>query len=143
MPCGLDHVVPRQHEILAKSIVAERGALVSEYPRDRRPTRWTFVGRDRIQAALSGAVVVGHAEPKGGALHAARAARRAGIPVLVPPGGVEAVGEGAWELVRRGGAQVVDPAAGVLEALDDGGSSPAPQLGLFAAEPPEPPRGRR
>mgnify|MGYP003312325857 CR=1 FL=1 len=75
---GLDAVYPVENAGLADEILRAGGLLVSEYPPGAVVTRYTLVDRDRIQAALSAAVVVIQAGEKSGTMHAARAALRGG-----------------------------------------------------------------
>ncbi len=71
---GLDTVYPPQHHDLAEEIVRQGGCLVSEYPPGTRPSRWSFVRRDRLQSALSDLVIVIQTGEGGGTLHTVRAA---------------------------------------------------------------------
>ncbi len=75
---------------LAKAI-AERGAVVSEYPLDVHGTDWTFPRRNETIVGLSDAVVVIEAPHGSGALITAEFARAHGKPLFVAPGSL-----GAW-----------------------------------------------
>lgn len=79
---GLDTVSPKQQTPLAEEILESDGALVSEYPPGTGARGFRFVERDRIQAGLSACVIVGETSLDGGSMHAVRAAREAGRPVL-------------------------------------------------------------
>jgi DNA processing protein len=81
---GLDQVYPAANRKLAERIVEQDGALVSETPTGRRPFRSSFVARDRIQTALSEAVVICQTGRSGGTLHTARFAAEQGKPVFCP-----------------------------------------------------------
>ncbi len=102
---GLHMVYPAGHAVLAEDIVAGGGALVTEYPVGTPPLPWQFVARDRIQAMLAGRVLVVHSEVDGGTMHTAKFARRAGVPVLVPPAGLGNRGGGVERLLERGEAE--------------------------------------
>lgn len=80
---GLHTVSPSSNRELAKQIVAEGGALLSEYAPGEPAQRFYFVERDRIQAGLVDAVLVIESGVDGGAMHTVRFAREAGIPVWV------------------------------------------------------------
>jgi len=80
---GLQTVFPESNRDLAKEIVVRGGALISEYPPDETPRPEYFVERDRIQAGLAEAVLVIETDLDGGAMHTARFARQAGVPVWV------------------------------------------------------------
>ena len=71
---GLQTIAPRQHRNLAEQIVAEGGALVTEYGFGVEPFAPQYVKRDRIQAGLSRGVVLIQSDLEGGSLHASRAA---------------------------------------------------------------------
>jgi DNA processing protein len=80
---GLHTVSPSSNRELAREIVAEGGALLSEYAPGEPAQRFYFVERDRIQAGLVDAVLVIESGVDGGAMHTVRFAREAGIPVWV------------------------------------------------------------
>lgn len=81
---GLDRTYPKAHEPIAQEIVERGGALVSEYPFGTPPMGARFVQRDRIQAALSQAVVLVQTDMKGGSLHASRAVLKYGRVLAYP-----------------------------------------------------------
>ena len=61
---GLDPMViyPRAHANLAREIIKNGGALLSEYEPDLRAAPWTFPQRNRIMAGLSQGVLIIEAE---------------------------------------------------------------------------------
>ncbi len=59
---------PKNNLTLAKKIIAGGGALVSEFPPDFSPTKYTFPLRNRIIAGLSRGVLVTEAPERSGAL---------------------------------------------------------------------------
>jgi len=67
---GIARTYPPEHVELADEIVAAGGAVASEYLPDAEAAAWTFVRRDRLQAAHASAVVLVQSEPDGGAMHA-------------------------------------------------------------------------
>ena len=69
LPCGLDKVYPASNKPLAKSILDNDGALVSEYPIGHRPFKGSFIERDRLQSALSTCVIVVETNVVGGTMH--------------------------------------------------------------------------
>lgn len=83
LPNGIGVVYPATNKALAARIAAGHGALISEYEPGTQPSRYSFVERDRIQAGLSDAVVIVETEIDGGAMHTARFAFQARIPVYV------------------------------------------------------------
>lgn len=78
---GLHTVSPASNRDLAKQIIEEGGALLSEYAPGEPAQRFYFVERDRIQAGLADAVLVIESGVDGGAMHTVRFARESGIPV--------------------------------------------------------------
>lgn len=81
---GLDTVYPRKNAALAERIIGAGGLLVSEYSFGTPGFPAHFVERDRIQAALSLAVVMVQSGESGGSWHASRAALRYGRRLVVP-----------------------------------------------------------
>ena len=67
---GIARTYPPEHVELADDIVAAGGAVASECLPDAGPAAWTFVRRDRLQAAHAAAVVLVQSELDGGAMHA-------------------------------------------------------------------------
>ena len=64
---GIDVPYPPEHDELFQTI-AERGCLVSEFPRGTPPLKWHFPQRNRIIAGLARAVLVVEAPEKSGAM---------------------------------------------------------------------------
>jgi DNA processing protein len=117
---GVDVVYPAENADLYDSILAGRGAIVSEYPPGTRPDRWRFPARNRLIAAIASAVVVVEAGEKGGALITARLAAELGRPVLVVPGDVDRPASvGCNRLIRDGAHPVlgVDDLLAELELI--------------------------
>lgn len=114
---GLSYAYPRGHHELFGAI-AEHGALVSEVPPDRAPTRPGFLIRNRIIAALSRGTVVVEAALRSGALNTAKHARELRRPLMAVPGPVTSEhSAGCHELVREWGALCVTGASDVLEHI--------------------------
>ena len=86
LACGIDRVYPRGHEVLLRAI-AERGAVLSELPPGSSPTRFRFLHRNRIIAALGAGTVVVEAARRSGSLVTARlTAGELGRVVMAVPG---------------------------------------------------------
>lgn len=122
LPCGIDRVYPHGHAGLFRSI-REQGALVSEWPPGRMPTKHGFLVRNRVIAALSRGTVVVEAALRSGALNTARHACDQGRPLMAVPGPVtSAQSAGCHEAIREWGAACVTSARdvmGLLEFSDD------------------------
>src|SRR5699024_807250 len=128
---GLDALYPRGNTRLLEQI-RERHLLVSEAPPGTAPTRWRFLARNRLIAALSRAVVVVEAAWRSGALSTARLADQLSRPVGAVPGPVtSAASAGCHRLVREQGAVLVTEPAELLDLLPGG---PAAGEGSFARQ---------
>ncbi len=66
---GLDQIYPRQNEGLASRILSCNGCFLSEYPPGMRPSRFSFIDRDRLQSGLSDEVIVIETGVTGGTMH--------------------------------------------------------------------------
>lgn len=69
---GLDTVSPRSHTDLAKEILDQNGALISEHPPGTPPRRFEFVRRNRLQSGISLGSIVIESGRTGGSIHQAR-----------------------------------------------------------------------
>jgi DNA processing protein len=115
LACGIDRVYPRAHEVLLRAI-AERGAVLSELPPGSTPTRFRFLHRNRIIAALGCGTIVVEAARRSGSLVTARLAAELGRVVMAVPGPVTSdQSTGTHELIRDG-AMLVTEAGQVREA---------------------------
>ena len=114
---GVDDPYPPGHHDLFQGIAAH-GALISEWPPGRRPTRHGFLVRNRVIAALSRGTVVVEAALRSGALSTARHAGDQGRPLMAVPGPVtSSQSEGCHELIRSASAVCVTGARDVMELL--------------------------
>lgn len=117
---GLDRLYPRGNTELLERIAREH-LLVSEAPPGTAPTRWRFLSRNRLIAALARAVVVVEASWRSGALSTARHADELSRPVGAVPGPVtSAASAGCHRLVRERGAVLVTEPAEVVDLLPGG-----------------------
>lgn len=115
---GLDVPYPPENEPLFKQI-AQRGAVLSEFPLGTPPEAENFPRRNRIVSGLSRAVLVIEADTRSGALITARIANEDhGRPVLALPGRVDnALCGGPHQLIRDG-ATLITNLEDILAALD-------------------------
>lgn len=112
---GADRLYPSGHDALLRRII-ERGAVVSETPAGTPPTRWRFLQRNRLIAALSEAVVVVEAGHRSGALNTAHHAATAGIPLGIVPGPItSAASAGCHRLLREAAAQCITSIGDIIE----------------------------
>ncbi|RYF14430.1 MAG: DNA-protecting protein DprA [Comamonadaceae bacterium] len=113
---GLDRVYPRRHLELAHRI-AERGAIVSEYPLGTPPLKENFPRRNRIIAGLSQGTLVVEAALQSGSLITARLAAEQGKEVFAIPGSIHSPHARGCHALLRQGAKLVESAQDVLEDL--------------------------
>jgi DNA processing protein len=117
LPCGLERVYPLQHFRLARDILAQGGALVSEYPPGAVTYPLNFVARNRIVSGLSDAVLITEAAEKSGTLHTARFALEQGREVLAVPGSITSVTSAGTNNLIKTGATPVTCTADIFHAL--------------------------
>lgn len=80
---GLDEIYPKRNQKLAEEIIENGGLLMSENPIGTKANNLTLISRDRIQAALSDAMIVIQTGVKGGTNHAANTTLYAQKPLFV------------------------------------------------------------
>jgi len=113
---GSDVVYPARHRELAARIVA-RGALVSAFPLGTTPRAAHFPMRNRVLAGLALGVLVVEAGQRSGALITAHAGTTLGREVFAVPGSIaNPLARGCHRLIREG-AQLVECAEEILDAL--------------------------
>ncbi len=116
---GLDRLYPAEHRRTADRVIADGGALLTEYPFGVEVARMQFPARNRLIAGLSEATIVVEAGPKGGALITADLANDYNRPVLAVPGEVFAPWSvGCNQYLRDAKAAVCLSAADVVVALN-------------------------
>lgn len=81
LPSGVNVITPSSHSGLAEEIIKTGGCLVSEYEPDTIATRYSFVERDSLIAALSDATYVVECGIKSGTMHTAQAAQKYSRPI--------------------------------------------------------------
>ncbi|MBN9151306.1 MAG: DNA-processing protein DprA [Micrococcales bacterium] len=122
---GVDRFYPSGHEALLTRIVDE-GAVVSELPCGAAPTKWRFLQRNRLIAAMSGATIVLEAGWRSGSLNTAGHAAALGRPLGAVPGPVtSATSAGCHRLIREFDAVCVTNAEEMAELapLPGGGAA--------------------
>ena len=113
---GHDRPYPKRHSALWAD-VAERGAVVSEWPPGVTPDPYRFPLRNRIIAALSELVVVVESRERGGSLITAREAAERGVDVFAVPGPIDQRSSTGTNLLLCDGAAPATDADTLLVAL--------------------------
>jgi DNA processing protein len=127
MAGGVDRFYPSGNEDLLRA-VCNQGAVIAEVPPGSAPTRYRFLQRNRLIAALSAVTVVVEARWRSGALNTAHHAETLGRAVGAVPGSVHSANSaGCHRLLRDGGAVCVTDAAEIVElAAPSGAGLPQP-----------------
>lgn len=112
---GLDTIYPKENIELAKKIINEGGAIISEYPCGTKPDKMNFPARNRIISGISSGIVVIEAKGKSGTLITVDFALEQGRDVFVVPGNINSINSiGTNDLIKQG-AKIVTTYNDVLE----------------------------
>ncbi|GAA3312954.1 DNA-processing protein DprA [Arthrobacter ramosus] len=121
MAGGVDRYYPSGNEGLLRA-VANQGAVIAEVPPGSAPTRYRFLQRNRIIAALAAVTVVVEARWRSGALNTAHHAESIGRAVAVVPGSIHSANSaGCHRLLRDGGAVCVTDVGEIAELAGSSG----------------------
>lgn len=113
---GLDIIYPRQHEPLAQ-LIAQHGAIVSEYPLCTPARKQHFPHRNRLVTGMSLGALVVQASLKSGTLISARTAMEQNREVFAIPGSIyQPQSEGCHALIKQG-AKCVTSVQDILDEL--------------------------
>lgn len=82
---GLDRTHPEEHQALQEEIIASGGLVLSEYSLGTPVDKYRLIARDRLQAALSSALLVIECGLKSGTMHTVRFAERYHRPIYALP----------------------------------------------------------
>lgn len=114
---GLDSTYPAQNKKLAEQILAQNGAIITEFLPETLPLQQHFPRRNRIVSALSLGVLVVEATLKSGSLITANKAAEQGKTVFAIPGHIYSeFHQGCHQLIREG-AILVDHPEQIIEDL--------------------------
>jgi len=131
---GLDTIYPPENRRLADEI-AERGAVVSDYPLGTKPRADFFPRRNRILSGLSLGTLIIEGDYQSGSMITARFALEQNRDVFAVPGSIfSPQSRGPLSLIRDG-AMPVTGAEDILEALNL--TQIGSQLDFGRAAPPE------
>lgn len=113
---GLNMIYPAAHRDLARRILHEGGAIISEYPFGSPPYRQRFLERNRIVAGLSDVTVVIESDIRGGAMSTANSAFSYSRDVMALPGRItDKLSTGCNHLLRKEKAHLITGAPDLIE----------------------------
>lgn len=110
-------VSPKAQLSLAKAILNQSGALLSEYPPETAATPFTFPTRNRIIAGMSQGTIIVEAATRSGSLITARLALEYNREVFAVPGSVFSDASAGPHSLIRSGATVATNIQDILEEL--------------------------
>ncbi len=103
-------IYPSRNKALARTILENGGALVSEFEPTFRATQWSFPKRNRIMAGLSHATLLIEASEKSGTLITARLATDFNRELLVVPGNIFSDNsKGLHQFLKLGAVPITTP----------------------------------
>ncbi|NDH65304.1 MAG: DNA-protecting protein DprA [Microbacteriaceae bacterium] len=107
MAGGIDRLYPSGHQSMFAEI-CKTGAIISELSPGASPTKWRFLQRNRLIAALGNVTLVVEAGSRSGSINTANHALALGRPIAAIPGPVTASSSaGTNRLIAEGTAQLV------------------------------------
>lgn len=109
---GLPKIYPAQNRELAEKILANSGAILSEYEPDASTFRQNFLERNRLISALADIVIVVEGNLKSGSLNTAKHAREQGKILMAVPGNITSpLSSGPNDLLARGAFPAISSAS--------------------------------
>ncbi|MFM6963261.1 MAG: DNA-processing protein DprA [Micrococcales bacterium] len=114
---GIDRMYPAGNfDLLSR--IAKTNVIVSEQPPGSSPTKWRFLQRNRLIAALGSATVVVEAGARSGALNTATHAEKLGREIGAFPGRFDSPqSAGCHDLIRSGKAVLIGNPSHAIELV--------------------------
>lgn len=114
---GLSEITPRTNWQLARDIIHNNGAILSEYEPTYPAQKHTFLERNRIVSGLSDALLITEASARSGTLNTARHALEQGKDVFVVPGNITSPQSAGCHSLIKQGAMMTTQATDILERI--------------------------
>lgn len=114
---GLPQIYPSSHRGLADQIVAQGGAVLTEYNPETPALPHQFLERNRIVSGLADAVIITEAAARSGTMSTATHALEQGKDVLVVPGNITSPMSSGCNALLRQGATPITSSQDVLELV--------------------------
>ncbi len=108
---AINDIYPKPHEPVARKIIEQSGAIISEYAPDTKPfPKTSFLERNRLISGLSDIVVVVEAAEQSGSLNTATHAINQGKTVFAVPGNItNPYSQGCNKLIKQGAIPYTEP----------------------------------
>ncbi len=114
---GIGQIYPKENAKLVDEILANGGAVVSQFPLDTPPIPENFPYRNRIISGLSLGVLIVEASERSGSLITARLAMEQNREVLAVPGNITSKNSFGTNYLIKSGAALVQQWQDVVSAL--------------------------
>ncbi len=115
---GIDFIYPYAHSGLAKEIIENGGAVITEFAPGAKPDAGNFPERNRIVSGLSLGTLVVESGIKGGSMITAQSALEQNREVFVIPHDLKNInGIGCNHLIKRGAGKLVQDIDDILDEL--------------------------
>jgi len=114
---GIDQVYPKENARLVDEILANGGAVVSQFPLGTPPLKDNFPYRNRIISGLSLGVLIVEASERSGSLITARLAMEQDREVLAVPGNITSKNSFGTNYLIKSGAKLVQQWQDVVTEL--------------------------
>lgn len=119
LPSSLEAIYPATNRQLAKRILENGGALISEYREtDLQAFKANFIERNRLVSGLCDGLLITEAAERSGTLHTANFALDQGKTVMAVPGNITSANSVGTNSLIKTGATPVTSVKDVLHALN-------------------------